>query len=46
MAVASGLGMVFCSVGLALSYSFNLSSGATIILVASIVYLISLAFRR
>lgn len=46
MAVASGLGMVFCSVGLALSYSFNLSSGATIILVASIAYLISLAFRR
>lgn len=46
MAVASGLGMVFCGVGLALSYSFNLSSGATIILVASIAYLISLAFRR
>ncbi|MBE9175847.1 metal ABC transporter permease [Synechocystis salina LEGE 06155] len=46
MALASGLGMVFCLVGLALSYSFNLSSGATIILVASIAYLISLAFKR
>ncbi|AIE75650.1 Zinc ABC transporter, inner membrane permease protein ZnuB [Synechocystis sp. PCC 6714] len=46
MAVASGLGIIFCTFGLALSYSFNLSSGATIILVASIAYLISLAFRQ
>jgi zinc transport system permease protein len=46
MAVASGLGMVFCTFGLALSYGFNLSSGATIILVASIAYLISLAFKH
>ncbi len=46
MALASILGMVFCAIGLGLSYGLNLSSGATIILVASIGYLVSLAFKR
>jgi zinc transport system permease protein len=45
MLLATALGMVFCGLGLALSYGFNLSSGATIILVASISYLISLGIK-
>ena len=46
MILATGLGMVFCGLGLALSYSLNLSSGATIILVASLSYLVSLGIRK
>lgn len=46
MGLAIILGMVFCAIGLALSYGFNLSSGATIILVASVGYLVSLGFKR
>jgi zinc transport system permease protein len=45
MILASILGMIFTTVGLWLSYSFNLSSGATIILVAGAVYLVSGAVR-
>lgn len=45
MILASILGMFFTTVGLWLSYSFNLSSGATIILVAGAVYLLSGAVR-
>jgi zinc transport system permease protein len=44
--VACGLGAVFGIGGLALSYTSNLPSGATIILVAGTVYLISLAAAR
>ncbi len=43
MGVASLLGMGFTTIGLWLSYSLNLTSGATIILVAGIAYFISLA---
>ncbi len=42
---ASILGMVFTTTGLWLSYSFNLTSGATIILVAGIAYLITLGVK-
>ncbi|MEB3175812.1 MAG: metal ABC transporter permease [Cyanobacteriota bacterium] len=42
MIMASLLGILFCGAGLALSYGFNLSSGATIILVAGASYLLSL----
>jgi zinc transport system permease protein len=45
MILASILGMFFTTVGLWLSYSVNLSSGATIILVAGAVYLVSGAVR-
>jgi zinc transport system permease protein len=41
MVLASCLGMVFTTVGLWFSYSLNLTSGATIILVAGTVYLLS-----
>ncbi len=41
MVLASILGIVFTSVGLWLSYALNLTSGATIILVAGVVYLLS-----
>jgi len=37
------LGMLFTVVGLWLSYSWNLTSGASIILVAGVAYLLSLA---
>jgi zinc transport system permease protein len=43
---ASVLGMVFTTVGLWLSYFLNLTSGATIILVAGVAYLLSIAVRR
>ncbi|MFN5514086.1 MAG: metal ABC transporter permease [Cyanobacteriota bacterium] len=46
MVMASLLGILFCGAGLALSYGFNLSSGATIILVAGISYLLSLVGRQ
>jgi zinc transport system permease protein len=43
MVLASVLGMVFTTTGLWLSYSLNLTSGATIILVTGIGYLTSMA---
>lgn len=46
MALASGLGMIFTISGLWLSYSYNLTSGAAIILVAATVYLAALVYKR
>lgn len=46
MALASGLGIIFTSVGIWLSYVFNLTSGATIIIVAGGVYGGSLLLTR
>jgi zinc transport system permease protein len=46
MVWAIGLGMAFTVVGLFLSYAWNLTSGASIILVAGAGYLISLAAAR
>ena len=46
MAIASLLGMVFTTTGLWLSYSLNLTSGATIILVAGIAYFLSFSFDK
>ena len=43
---ASVLGMFFTTVGLWLSYFLNLTSGATIILVAGVAYLLSMAVKR
>ena len=45
MGVGTLLSLIFCGVGLIFSYRFNLSSGATIILVASVAYLISLGIK-
>jgi zinc transport system permease protein len=45
MGLATGLGMVFTTIGLWLSYRFNLTSGATIILVAGAVYLASITLQ-
>lgn len=45
MAGAVMLGMLFTTVGLWLSYSWNLTSGATIILVAGAAYLLSLVVK-
>ncbi len=45
MGLASVLGVTFNFIGLGLSYSFNLSSGATIILVAGLSYLLSLGIQ-
>ena len=45
MGFASILGMVFTTVGLWLSYFLNLTSGATIILVAGAAYLLSVAIQ-
>jgi zinc transport system permease protein len=45
MIFASGLGMIFTTVGLWLSYVWNLTSGASIILVAGLAYLLSLSVR-
>jgi zinc transport system permease protein len=42
MAMATALGMVFTSAGLALSYGPDLPAGATVILVAGTAYFISL----
>jgi len=42
---SSLLGGIFTTIGLALSYRFNLTSGATIILIAGIAYLISLGLK-
>jgi zinc transport system permease protein len=43
MVLASFFGILFTTAGLWLSYFFNLTSGATIILVAGVAYLLSLA---
>ena len=43
MVVASILGIAFTTTGLWLSYFLNLTSGATIILVAGVAYLLSFA---
>lgn len=45
MVLASVLGMVFTTVGLWVSYFLNLTSGATIILVAGVVYLVSVILQ-
>ena len=45
MVLASVLGMTFTTLGLWLSYFLNLTSGATIILVAGAVYLLSLGLK-
>jgi len=45
MIVASLLGMVFTTIGLFSSYFLNLTSGATIILIAGIAYIFSLFFQ-
>ena len=46
MFLAVGLGFIFTTGGLALSYGPNLPSGATIIILAGIAYILSLALRR
>lgn len=46
MIIASLLGVVFTFTGLWLSYSQNLTSGASIILVAAVAYVLALIFRR
>jgi zinc transport system permease protein len=43
--VASGLGVVFTIAGLWLSYAFNLTSGATIILVSGGGYVLSFVVK-
>jgi zinc transport system permease protein len=45
MALAVVLGMVFTTTGLWISYAWNLTSGASIILVAGLAYLLTLLFR-
>ena len=46
MVGSSILGMLFTVVGLWISYAWNLTSGASIILVSGAAYLVSLAIRR
>jgi zinc transport system permease protein len=46
MVLASGLGVIFTTVGLGLSFFYDLTSGATIILVAAVAYLASLILKR
>jgi zinc transport system permease protein len=46
MLLSVGLGILFTVVGLYLSYFFNLTSGATIILVAGVSYLLALGTRQ
>ena len=46
MILASILGAVFTLIGLWISYSYNLTSGAVIILVAAITYFLGLLFKR
>lgn len=46
MTLASILGVIFTTTGLWLSYFLNLTSGATIILVSGIVYLLSILMHR
>jgi len=45
MILASGLGMLFMTAGLWLSYFLNLTSGATIILLAGLGYLVSIGLQ-
>lgn len=45
MALASGLGILFTLTGLWLSYQYNLTAGAAIILVAGVAYLLSLTVQ-
>ncbi len=45
MLLSSILGIVFTTLGLGISYFFNLTSGATIIMVAGLAYLISLGMK-
>ncbi|PSO47123.1 MAG: hypothetical protein BRC33_13490 [Cyanobacteria bacterium SW_9_44_58] len=45
MALGTVLSFLFITVGLGISYTFNLTSGATIILVSAIAYLITLIFK-
>lgn len=45
MVLSSILGMIFTTLGLGISYFFNLTSGATIIMVAGLAYLISLGMK-
>jgi zinc transport system permease protein len=44
--IATILGIIFNIIGLWLSYSFNLTSGATIILISGVFYLGSLGFKQ
>jgi len=46
MVLASGLGMLFMTAGLWLSYVLNLTSGATIILLSGAAYVVSLGIQR
>jgi zinc transport system permease protein len=46
MFLATGLSLAFTTGGLILSYFFNLTSGATIILVSGAAYLIALLVHR
>jgi len=46
MVISSILSMVFCGVGLVVSYQLNLSAGASIILVATIAFFMQLSFFR
>ncbi|XTZ10545.1 MAG: metal ABC transporter permease, partial [cyanobacterium endosymbiont of Rhopalodia yunnanensis] len=46
MIVAIILGGFFTTLGLGLSYYFNLTSGATIILISGITYLLSLVIKQ
>jgi len=46
MALASGLGVIFAVSGLWLSYYLNLTSGATIIVLGGIGYVVALAIRH
>ena len=46
MIISISLGILICFVGLWISYNFNLASGATIIILSGIVYLIGYLFSR
>jgi len=46
MWLATGLSLIFTISGLLLSFFFNLTSGATIILVSGLAYLIALLVHR
>jgi zinc transport system permease protein len=46
MALAVALGMAFCLLGLGISYSADIPSGATIILVTTLFYLVVTVLRR
>lgn len=46
MVLSSVLGVIFILIGLWLSYAFNLTSGATIIIVSGLTYFLTLLFRR